>query len=243
MILHPQPICKTVNLVKITNKGATGNLFPVNNEILFIDWENGSKEGFYAIDKTLQLRQIDKHYFATKTVGAYYGILERQLPLAIENYSITKSDHGHTFCSYYQEGVIHGFDSTGKKIFEWTDDIGQGHTIHDIRFEAPHFLWLTFPTGHTVTKLSLKSKKEVFRIGEYSWRYEEFELFNYPESLWIDQNFLYIPNMGNHKVYKMNLLTYHLSEEITLDIRPWQYLKCALGTFVVSDKGIYHMTG
>ncbi|TRX59095.1 hypothetical protein FNH22_11265 [Fulvivirga sp. M361] len=230
-----------MELIKITNKGATGNLFVGHEEVLFVDWNNGNKEGFYAIDKSLALRQVDKVYFALNTIGAHYPVIENQLPFAIENYVTTPGPDGEVYCSYYQESSVYGFDKTGKKIFEWKDHIGQGHALHDIRFQPPHFLWLAFPTGQTVTKLSLIDKKETFRIGNYNWNYDRYEPLSYPESLWIDEHFLYIPNMGNHKIYKLDLNNYQLSEEVTLNEQPWQYLKCTIGTFIVSGTGIYQV--
>ena len=226
-------------LIKLTDKGATGNLFVVDDEVLFVDWDLDRNDQYYKIDHKLQLHPIDKAYYASKTLGPHYPIIERQLSSPLEHYVITKGLEDTSYCSSYQENKIIGFDGNGRKVFEWDEDLCQGHALHDIKFQPPYYLWLTFPTGQTVIKFSLMDNKEVFRIENDNWNYNDFEVLSYPESLWIDDNYLYIPNMGSHKIYKLDLFNYQLSNEIALEEQPWQYVKSSIGTFVVTEAGIY----
>lgn len=231
-----------MKLIKLTDKGRTGNIFSGDDEVLFIDWNNGTEGEFYAIDKKLQLKSVDKDYFARATVGEQYLEIEKQLPSPIHHYISTKGNDGKTYFCFYQEGIIYGFDKKGKKLLEWNEDVGQGHAIYDIKFQAPNYLWLAFPTGQTVSQISLSDKKEVFRIGNYSWvEDEESELLSYPESIFVSKEFLYIPNMGNHKLYKIDLETYEIGLEMTFVEQPWQYLESSFGTFIVTETGIYKM--
>lgn len=229
-----------MKLTKITEKGKTGNFDIGQSEILICSWNNGANPDFYAFDISKIVRQVDQEYFATAVVGENYKKIEQSLPEKVHNYRITKSSNEDIFFCTYQEGTIYGFDNFGNPILNWNVEVGEGHPIYDIKFQEPNFLWLAFPTGQTVTQVGLTDKQEVFKIGEYSWD-DNCEPLSYPESVFIKGNNLFIPNMGNKKLFKVDLLTKNMDLVSTFEEKIWQYAETEIGTFIVTDTGIYEL--
>ncbi|WP_281635789.1 hypothetical protein [Flavobacterium marginilacus] len=229
-----------MKLKKITDKGKTGNFDIGQGEILICSWNNGVNPDFYAFDISKIIRKVDEEYFAKAVVGENYKKIEEILPEKVHNYRITKSNNGEIYFCTFQEGIIYGFDNFGNSILNWDIEVGEGHPIYDIKFQEPDFLWLAFPTGQTVTQVSLTDKQEVFKIGEYSWE-DNYEPLSYPESVFVDENNLYIPNMGNKKLFKLDLKTKEINLTATFEEKIWQYGKTEIGTFIVTDTGIYEL--
>lgn len=226
---------------KITDKGKAGNFYVGKSEILIINWNNGTNPDFFAFDESRELRQVTKEYFAAETIGEHYKRIEEQLPLSIENYQSTKDEKGNHYFCFYQEGIIHGFDQNAKRILEWeAEEIGQGHSIYDIGYQNPDTLWLAFPTGHTVTQVSISERKEKCKIGAYTWDDKHTPL-SYPESVFVKGNCVYISNMGNSHLFGFDNEAKELELIETFDEKLWQYEETALGTFIVTDTGIYEV--
>lgn len=207
---------------------------------MICSWNNGANPDFFAFDNSKIVRQVNEEYFAYAIVGENYKRIEQFLPEKIHNYRITKSNNGDFYFCTYQEGTIYGFDNSGNLILNWNIEIGEGHPIYDIKFQEPDFVWLAFPTGQTVSQVNLSNKQEVFKIGEYSWD-DNCELLSYPESIFIKNNKLFIPNMGNKKLFKVDLLTKNIDLVMTFEEKVWQYEETGIGTFIVTDTGIYEL--
>lgn len=229
-----------MKLTKITDKGGTGNFHVGESDIFIVSWNNGANPDFFAFDKTKKIRKVDKEHFALSIVGNNYKLIENQLPTSIESYSITKDKMGNIYFCFYQDGIIYGFDDKGIKFLEWIAEIGEGHPIYDIKCESSEFMWLAFPTGQTVTQVSIPEQKEIFKIGEYSWE-DDSKYLSYPESIFVNENSLYIPNMGNNRLYKVDLKTKEMTLTNTFEEKIWQYSETEIGTFLVTDSGIYEM--
>ncbi len=231
-----------MNLKKITDKQSTSYLHVTQSEILTIDWSDVRNLKFYAFDKSKKLRIVNKDYFGLTTVGKNYKKIEAQLFGSLEDYCSTKGENGDIYFCTHQEDKIYRFDKNGNKTLEWQVGIGVGHPIYDIKFESPDFIWLAFPTGQTVSKISISKQEEVFKIGEYTWE-DDSEFLSYPESIFINENHLFIPNMGNNRLYQVDLKTKEMELIKTFDEKIWQYVQTEFGTFIVTDSGIYEVKG
>lgn len=230
-----------MELRKIIDSSKTSGIHLGNAEILTINWRNGPHPIFRAMDASRAFRTVDKHYFALATVGEHYPLIESQLSDTLESYVTCKDPQGNLYFSNYKDETLYGFTPQGKQILNWQpNDIGNGHPIYDIAYEAPDYLWLAFPTGATVTKVSLSQQKEVFRIGSYAYE-EPFGLLSFPESISIQGEYLMIPNMGNEKLFQFHLPTKDIQLIATFDQKIWQYQHTDFGTFVVLDGGIYEI--
>lgn len=229
-----------MKLTKITDKGKTGNFDVGQGEILICNWNNGANPEFYAFDNSKTVRQVNEEYFAKAIVGEKYKLIEKVLPNKVHNYRITKSNNGEIYFCTYQDGIIYGFDNLGNSILQWDIEVGEGHPIYDIKYQEPGFLWLAFPTGQTVAKVSLTDKQEVYKIGDYSWD-NHSEPLSYPESIFVKNNNLFIPNMGNSKLFKLNTETQKLELLTTFEEKIWQYEETEIGIFIITDTGLYEL--
>ena len=113
------------------------------------------------------------------------------------------------------------------------------HLLYVIWF-SPSLLWVVAATGQTVSQVSISEKKETFKIGEYSWE-DDSEHLSYPESIFLTEKYLYIPNMGNKRLYKVDLTTKKLKLINTFEEKIWQYSETDIGTFIITDSGTYEM--
>jgi hypothetical protein len=229
-----------MTLNKITDKQGTSYLHVTKSEIFTIDWNDGKTPIFYVFGKDRVLRIVDKEYFGLTTVGKNYKKIESELLDPLENYCSTKGKNGDIYFCSHQEDKLYRFDKNGNKTFEWQVEIGVGHPIYDIKYESPDFMWFAFPTGQTVSQASISKKKEIFKIGEYSWD-DNSEFLSYPESIFINESHLFIPNMGNNRLYKVDLKTKELTLIKTFEEKIWQYIQTEFGTFAVMDSGIYEI--
>ena len=202
-----------MQLQKITDKGKTGNFYVGNSEIFTIEWNGASKTRFYAFDDSYKLREVSKEYFAIETIGLNYKKIETELQDNIESYRTCKDKNNNIYFCNHLDNILYGFNDKANLFLKWNiSDIGQGHNAYDIQCESTDLIWIAFPTGGTVTQVSITKKKETYKIGNYAWDDDESELLSYPESIFIKNNFLFIPNMGNNKLFKVDLS----SQEIKL---------------------------
>jgi len=223
--------------MKRITESKTSDFFVGQNEILFTRSKDSVTE-FFAFDNSWLVKQVDHNYFALSTVGENYEKIEEQLFSQVQNFKKTEGLNGETFFCNYQMGTIHGFDKKGERILEWKPNVGLGHAIYDIKFQTPDYLWLAFPTGHTITQVSISQRKEIFRIGNYTYN-DITDPLNYPESIFIRDNFLPIPNMGNGELLEVNLVNKELSLKDTFESPLWQYEETPIGTFTLTNTGIY----
>lgn len=229
-----------MTITKITDKGKTGDIHSSSSEIIFTCYGSGVKK-LYAFDKTRIVREIDKEYFGLKVIGDCFEKINNQLPNPIQDYKITKSQNGIIYFSFYQDELIYGFNNEGIKVFVWKDKIGNGHAIYDIKFQEPDFLWLSFPSGQTITQISISTKEEVYKIGNYSYDENDVDILSFPESTFVKKNELYIPNMGNGKLLKLDTISKEINLHAIFEEKIWEYIESEIGTFIVTGNGIFEI--
>ena len=221
---------------KISDKGEY--LVDNSGQLLFLKYLPDQTKNFFSYDTTNGVKQIDEAIFSKAIGGDSFQTIEKLLGQPIHDFVITEGLNGQRYLSAFHKDSIFGFDKSGQKIYELKDDFSQGHAIYDIKFEPPHFLWIAYPTGQTVTKISLETNKEIFKIGNYTYD-EVYEPLSYPESLFITDRHLFISNMGNNKLFKLDLKTYDLQLVTTFADKIWEYIKIGQTEFVRSDNGVF----
>jgi len=189
-----------MTLTPIADSTRSEGFYCCHSELLMKFQEDGAYK-FSAFDKSGTIRSVDRDYYCRLVFGENYRKIENQLSRDIYHYVKADGLNGDQYFSTFHNGLIHGFDKDGTKIYEWDCPLGEENPIYDIAFEAPHFLWMAFPTGQTVAQCSLPEKKEVYRIGDYSYE-NDHEYLSFPESISIKGTTLFIPNMGNSKLLK-----------------------------------------
>lgn len=225
--------------IKIASQGSY--LVPDQEHLLFTA-SQGEQRLFFSYSPSEGTKEIPEERFLRAIGGAQFQKIQEQLKKPLYELSSTVGQDGERYFCFYQKGIIYGFNKDGVQTCEWEPELGQGHAIYDLKFQPPHFLWLAFPTGQTVTKVSLKTREEEFRIGEYTYE-ERYEPLSFPESLFITEGALYIPNMGNHRLYQLDLVTCQLQLIDTFQEPLWEYAQAGGAEYVRLDSGLYCLEG
>jgi hypothetical protein len=195
-------------------------------------------------NKMNNLTEISENEFNSTYYGEKYKEISPQLRVELYHYSFCRSEKGDYYFSFFEDSNVIGFNKFGNKIFELDNEVGSlgdGHSLYAIVYEPPHFLWLAYPSGSKVVKFSLETNQEVFRFGNFEYEPDPDWILSYPEELFIDQNYLYIPNMGNGKLYKVNLKTLEIIKYLEFEGQLWDYCKVCNREFIWLETGVYEV--
>lgn len=210
-------------------------------EIIVLNSDDAFNVDFFAIDATKNCRRIDKDYFGRAIIGPQYKFIESQLYYAIEDYAITTDENGNCFFCFYQEGIIRGFDKNGTQFLDWfAEGLGQGHQINAMDYQFPDSLWLAFPTGQTVTKVSISEQCETYRIGNFPFE-DIYDPLCFPEGISVNNKEVYISSTASKELYRLNTETKKLDLLYTFDDLIWQFVVTEFGTFARTDNGLFEV--
>lgn len=165
--------------------------------ILFHDsGDKGEQNNFYSWDGNLN-KISNQDYFQFKYRNAYDSISTI--------YGETLTDisydlYGSIYVSFYQDGVIRKFDIQGVQTNEYEDNFD---TLYDIEIQEQS-IWLAYPTAHTIKKYGFDPFTEIVSLGD---RFDE-SIFSFPESIVIYDNNLYVCDMGNFRIRRVDLFTF-----------------------------------
>ena len=198
----------------------------------------------YELSSSNILREISRDTFLQMMIGDYYQKIQDHFTTELEHFSIQRDLGGNLYIHFYQEWDMYNFDDKGNLLKKINLDFSEGHTCYDIKIEPPHHLWLTFPTGNTVVKLNLNTLLITKIYGDFSWQdtdTKDNKFLAYPESLWVDNGTVYIPNMGNGKLFAVNAQNSELNLKHTFKDELWnyfilsnrEYVKLQSGTFMI----------
>ncbi len=95
-------------------------------------------------------------------------------------------------------------------------------------------MWTCFKESSVLTKMNLMTMKEELRIGG-----GQASPFNKPVDLFIDGNDIYVCNLGNNSIVRVNLNTYVTSVYREFNCKVYRYIKNDGYEFVVLESGIY----
>jgi len=198
------------------------------DRILFHDsGEEGDKHDYYTYDGIL--RQItEQEYFQKKYGNACEKIM------TVYGKSMTGSMFdldNNIYVNYYQDGLIRKFDHVGNLIKEYKDNFD---TIYDIEVQG-NSIWVAYPTANTIKKYALDNYEEEFILGERS----DVSVLCLPESIVIYGDYLYICDMGNCRIRKVDLSNLELYDFMTFDEPVWEYVRIKENEIVRLQSGIY----
>ncbi|THH36293.1 NHL repeat-containing protein [Neolewinella litorea] len=191
------------------------------------------------------ITEIEAHELLIDLVGPSYTEMQKLFSVGLEHFSIQRSSDGFLYLHFYQEWDVFKFDSNGKLIDKIPIHFSNGHTCYDIKIENPDHLWLTFPTGHTIARINLSTSVVEDTYGQFEWQDTDSQsnkFLAYPESLWIDdEGMLYIPNMGNNKLFTLDATREGLNLDHIFDEPLWNYFKSNGREYVKLQSGTYQI--
>ena len=166
-------------------------------------------------------RAVLKHYGLSTSLSLLSGILE----------------DGSVITHFFQNSWFYKFNNEGKMVWK-TEKIGNFDTVYAIAIER-NSIWCAFPTNHTIKRYSLETFEEEVSIGdEEPWSFKA-EVFDHPEDVYINRDTLYVSDMGNKRVCKVDLKTYEVTEYLKFNEHVWGYMVCGGRELVFLDSGVY----
>lgn len=174
------------------------------------------------------LQRISKHEYFNSVFQGHY----KQAFLGLTESAIAVGSD-RVYATYYQASNLEVYDfdrvllHRGEDFFDW-------YPVYDIILEDDDHLWYAAPTRHYVGKKSLTSQEERFGIGG-TWDNDE-QTFDHPEGLFLSDGFLYIADMGHHRVCRLDLSTYALDVQYRVFAESWsvwEYCRVKDREFVV----------
>jgi len=167
---------------------------------------------YYKYNK-LRIESITKTDYFIYRYGIYYNnVIEH-----FGNNTTARSlgNDGSLYLCYFVESKIYKFDKKGLLIRIY-ETMGCYDTIYDIVVEN-NSIWCAYPTSHTIKRFSLETEELEVVVSEGSIGDYNGTIFCYPETIIQYGNNLYVADMGNKRVCKVNLDNYEVEEYLKFD--------------------------
>ena len=178
----------------------------------------------YDVNKNFIFESSQKEYLEVK-FGVNYAKFQNYFDTELIQCTGNKNSIDECAICFYQESVIRFFAENGDLIWELQNK--NFSDIYDICIND-QFLWVTYPVENIILKYSLKDK---VYITEYS------ENLNYPESLSLYNDNIYVSNMGNKNVLQIRDNKLYQQKEFTEPV--WEYVENNYIKVVRLSSGLY----
>lgn len=220
--------------VKLIDKNAYAS-FTDENYLYFKVFDKRGDNEQYERYNGVNLEVIKKEEF----FRAYYGVNYEKIMHYFKDYHTSRAFYrdGSVFVCFYQESIIYKFDRNGSLIRKY-DEMRSIDTVYDIALHE-NSIWCAFPTSHTVKRFSLEDGKEELTVSEGSMGCERGTIFCYPESILVQDNIMYVSDMGNKRICKVDLRTLEVDnyKELTEPIFGYERIKNM--EFMLLNSGLY----
>ena len=151
-----------------------------------------------------------------------------------------KLGNGEYLTSSFYDSTIYRHSNDGNKIKEY--NIGHFETGFDttesIALDKNGNLWIAQPPSHYVGQFSLDTEKELFRIGG---DFENPDTFDHPEQVRVFGDFVYVCDMGNKRICRINIDTKELTVYKKFEENTWEYGQFKTKEIAKLNSGIYEL--
>ncbi len=142
------------------------------------------------------------------------------------------------YSSFYQNFDLFIYDNEGNLLLK-KKDFFEGFTPYEIQVdEKRNDIWVATGSGHVVFCKNIESEEITFQLGV---PYETNKALSFPEGIRIYEDTLYIAEMGNKKISKLNMDNKLLSDYFKFDEPVWSFQKNEFAEIVLLDSGIYEL--
>jgi len=215
----------------ISKKGF--DFFCSDDFVFFIDRDENDRDKFFKTDLD-KLSEITIDEYTNIKFGKSWRTLESAYTECIH------LDNGECLTCIFDESTIIRHDIDGNKIKKY--NIGQFNngfdSIYSISLDRNGNLWIVQPTSHYIGQFSLDTQKELFRIGG---DFENPDIFDHPEQVRVVGDFVFVCDMGNNRICKINIDTKELTEYKKFDEPTWEYGQFKTKEIVKLSSGLYEL--
>ncbi|AZB42036.1 hypothetical protein CEF21_06870 [Bacillus sp. FJAT-42376] len=190
-------------------------VFTQNNHLYFCE-----NQKFFVHDFSVQ-KQISEDEYWTACYGTAYPKILQQFGVGKAlDASWAKLDDGSVLIHYYQDDDIYRFNKNGEIMMK--TDLGFD-TIYSLAIQGGSF-WCAYPTNHTIKRYSLETFAEEASIGDQEpWSFKA-EIFDHPEHVFVKGNHLFVSDMGNRRVCRVDLSSFEVEDYLKADEPVWGYM-------------------
>lgn len=97
-------------------------------------------------------------------------------------------------------------------------------------------LWATYPKNNIMIRYNTKTMKEELRIGGNT-----DDVFNKPGDIYINENHMFVSNIGNSTIIDINLKTFSVKNYMAFEQTLKKYLRVGSLEFVLLSSGLYEI--
>lgn len=144
---------------------------------------------------------------------------------------------GAIYVCHYQESVICKFDQSGALVRKY-EEMGKVDRIHDIAIQGES-IWCAYPTSHTIKRFSLQDGRLEVSLSEGDFGSDRGTIFSYPERLSIHGNTMYVSDMGNARVCRVDLNTLAVESHVEMAKPVYGFERLGNKEFVLSGSKLY----
>jgi hypothetical protein len=147
---------------------------------------------------------------------------------------------GEVITCHFESSVIYKHNSEGKKTLQYNiapPKIGFD-TIYSITMDKHGHLWLAQPSSHYIGQYDLKTEQELFSLGG---DYDNPTIFDYPEQVRVYGDYVYVSDMGNHRICRIQIDTKQFEQHLKFEEPVWEYAQFRGVEFVSLQSGLYSL--
>lgn len=142
------------------------------------------------------------------------------------------------YSAFYQNPSLLIYSKEGD-LLEKKENFFEGYTPYEIQVrEEKNEVWAATGSGQIVLCKEIDSGKTTFQIGT---PYDDKGDLSFPESIQIYANSLFISEMGNKRVLKIDLNSKEKSVYLDFEEPIWDFQKNELAEIVLLDSGVYQL--
>ena len=142
------------------------------------------------------------------------------------------------YSAFYQSDDLLIYDKEGTLITR-KKGFFEGFTPYEIQVHKnTNEIWVATGAGQVVLSKNITTKQTTYQIGI---PYEDDSELIFPEGICIFEDVLYISEMGNRKIRKMNMKDRKSSDYFKFQEPVWGFQKNEFAEIVLLDSGIYEL--
>lgn len=189
--------------------------------------------------KYMRYRVVSEPVTHDEFFKARYGEHYERIMTCFPDWSTSRSidNDGAVYVCYYQESIIYKFDNKGSLVRKY-EEMGKVNTIYDIAVYG-NSIWCAYPTSHTIKRFSLEDGSLEVSISEGDIIMDSGTIFSFPESLTLYGNMLYVSDMGNSRVCRVDLDTLAVETQLQVEVPVFGYERLGDEEFVLVGSKLY----
>jgi hypothetical protein len=174
---------------------------------------------------------VDPEVYFNHAYSGYYDLLCDLLPNGPQAYSLAVGAD-RLFVFSYQMSTLKEYTFDGDLIRQREHFFGS-HATYEAVLDPEGKLWYLDPAFDQVGAYDVETGEEVFTLGTF-----DAEPLSTPESLYLDNSQLFVADMGNCRVCRIDTISYEVELDWLCLPQPyplWEYVRAGENEYIVAN--------